>query len=181
MSYRLEYQYAAFRVPAGQIGQQEDRFAVAIEGGDNNVRDSMTGKRARDWEVCMIGTASQVMRMAVRFAGDCEGGSLKPNGKHSTPEAYIRRIRRLIEESRRGDTQDQRGFWYPCVRVPAGHPAVADASALGLEHREESYYGSPTTFVDFAKDRLGEYFAFIDRHRDLWPWRLAKVGGLRQS
>ncbi len=58
MSYRLEYQYAAYRVPAAQIGQQEDRFVVAIEGGDNNVRNSRTGKRARDWEVCMIGTAS---------------------------------------------------------------------------------------------------------------------------
>lgn len=47
MSYRLEYQYAAFRVPAVQIGQQEDRFVVAIEGGDNNVRESRTGKRTR--------------------------------------------------------------------------------------------------------------------------------------
>ena len=57
MSYRLEYQWGAFHVPADSLGLTQDRFIVAIEGGDNNVRDARTGKRARSWDACMIGTA----------------------------------------------------------------------------------------------------------------------------
>lgn len=47
MSYRLEYQWAAFLVPGAPIGLSEDRFVIAVEGGDNNVRNARTGRRAR--------------------------------------------------------------------------------------------------------------------------------------
>ena len=60
--------------------------------------DAVTGKRARSWEVCMLGSAEQVLKQAVYFAGACEGGSLKPGSRDCSPEAYIRRIRRLIED-----------------------------------------------------------------------------------
>ena len=33
MSYRLEYQWGAFLVPAASLGAADDRFVVAIEGG----------------------------------------------------------------------------------------------------------------------------------------------------
>jgi hypothetical protein len=37
MSYRIEYQWGVFHVPAQQFGLVQDRYVVAIEGGDNNV------------------------------------------------------------------------------------------------------------------------------------------------
>lgn len=57
MSYRIEYQWASWRLTAGPDTGGVDRFVVAIEGGDNNLRDAVTGKRARSWEVCMLGSA----------------------------------------------------------------------------------------------------------------------------
>lgn len=62
MSYRIEYQWAAFAVAAASIGLAEDRYIVAIEGGDNNVYDTRKHRRSRSWEVCMVGTRTQVLR-----------------------------------------------------------------------------------------------------------------------
>ena len=62
MSYRLEYQWGAFHVPAASLGAADDHFVVAIEGGDNNVCDARTDKRSRTWSVCMIGSRVQVLR-----------------------------------------------------------------------------------------------------------------------
>ncbi len=47
MSYRIEYQWASWRLTARPDTGGVDRFVVAIEGGDNNLRDAVTGKRAR--------------------------------------------------------------------------------------------------------------------------------------
>mgnify|MGYP006379730483 CR=1 FL=1 len=98
MSYRIEYQWASWKLSASPETGGVDRFVIAIEGGDNNLRDAVTGKRVRSWDVCMLGSAVQVLRQAVYLAGACEGGSLKPGSRDCSPEAYIRRIRRLIEE-----------------------------------------------------------------------------------
>ena len=59
MSYRIEYQWASWRLTAGPDTGGVDRFVIAIEGGDNNLRDAVTGKRARSWEVCMLGSAER--------------------------------------------------------------------------------------------------------------------------
>lgn len=131
MSYRIEYQWTSWKLTAGPDTGGVDRFVVAIEGGDNNLRDAVTGKRARSWEVCMLGSAEQVLKQAVYFAGACEGGSLKPGSRDCSPEAYIRRIRRLIEE----DTPPARGCWYPSVRVAEAHPLAVHATQLDLRDR----------------------------------------------
>ena len=47
MSYRIEYQWASWKLIAGPDTGGVDRFVVAIEGGDNNLRDAVTGKRKR--------------------------------------------------------------------------------------------------------------------------------------
>ena len=134
MSYRIEYQWACWKLTAGPDTGGVDRFVVAIEGGDNNLRDAVTGKRARSWEVCMLGSAEQVLKQAVYFAGACEGGSLKPGSRDCSPEAYIRRIRRLIED----DAPPARGCWYPSVRVAEAHPLAVHDPLKGLENLKES-------------------------------------------
>lgn len=178
MSYRLEYQWLAWQVSGNSLGLAQDRYVVAIEGGDNNLRDAVTGKRARSWDVCMLGTRAAVLKSAVDFAGACEGGSLKPAGRDCTPEAYIRRIKRLLEQSVVSCT----GRWYPAVRLPEQDEAVADLLGLGLPppHRFERYGQAQVQFV-FAQDRLGEFFDFADRHPRLPAWRLAEVIGLPAS
>lgn len=180
MSYRIEYQWGAFRIPGEEIAAAEDRYVVAIEGGDNNCYEhsGRNARRARSWSVCMIGTAEQVLMQAVAFAGDCEGGMLKPGGRDGTPESYIRRIRRLIA----GPEYLTRGFWHPEIRVSAEHPVVADANALGVEAREEQVYGSVFSSIRFPRERLAEYFVLVDRHLDgLGAWAFAQVSGLPDS
>ena len=178
MSYRLEYQWGAFHVPADALGLTADRFIVAIEGGDNNVRHAKTGKRARSWDACMIGTAEQVLKQAVYYAGACEGGSLQPYGRCCTPEAYIRRIRRLID----GPVYLQSGWWSAELRVIVTHAIVADVRQLGLEPRVEQWYGQERAVVPFPQERHPEFFRLVDKDSgDLPAWHFAEVSGLPAS
>jgi hypothetical protein len=178
MSYRLEYQWGAFHVSAASLGLDRDRFIVAIEGGDNNVRQTKTGKRVRSWDACMIGTAEQVLKQAVYYAGACEGGSLQPYGRCCTPEAYIRRIRHLIE----GPAYLQSGWWSAELRVSVTHAIVAYVRALGLEPRGERCYGEERVIVAFPQERHRDFFRLVDQYvGDLPAWRFAEVFGLPSS
>jgi hypothetical protein len=176
MSYRIEYQWAVFRVPEA-VDLAAPRLIVAIEGGDNNVREARTGKRARRWDVCMIGTASQVLKQAVYFAGACEGGLLKPAGRDASPEAYIRRIRRLVEQESRPNS----GAWSPDIRVPENHPAAPFAQQLGLSTDSEVRYDQKRVRVLLTHEQRNRVFDFLDRFPDLMGWQLASVCGLPSS
>lgn len=179
MSHRLEYQWAAFHIAGAPLGLSEDRFIVAIEGGDNNLYEGRTGRRARSWDACMVGTRVQVLRQAVYFAGACEGGSLKPHGRDCTPENYIRRIRRLLDGE--GATPS-RGTWQARLRVTMPHPVVEDLRCLGLDPSLERRYDTTRAVLDIPPERLAAYFGLIDRYIDELPaWCWMEVGGLPAS
>lgn len=178
MSYRIEYQWACWRLPATPERGGIERFVVAIEGGDNNLRDAVTGKRVRSWDVCMLGSAAHVLKAAVYFAGACEGGSLKPGSRACSPEAYIRRIRRLIEAD---NASPAYGTWYPQVRVPQAHPLVPHAQQLGLGTTREQRYGQWFVHIAMAEAQRDLVFDFADRYPDLHAWQLADVSGLPRS
>ncbi len=179
MSYRIEYQWTAFAIAGAPLGLAEDRYVIAIEGGDNNVYDRYTSKRSRDWEACMVGTRNQVLRQAVKFSGACESGCLKPHGQDCTPERYIRRIRRLLDSAKEADA---RGHWRPRLRAAADHPAVAELRQLGLEPRQEQRYGVTSAVIEVPGEHLGAYFQVIDRHvHALQAWCWISVSGLPRS
>lgn len=177
MSYRIEYQWCAFRVDGAATGLGEDRFIVAIEGGDNNVVDTKSGRRARSWDVCMIGTASQVLKQAVLFSSSCESGCLKLNGRDTTPESYIRRIRQLIN----GPSYQTTGWWIPKIDVPPSHPLLNEVQAAGLTPVMETCYGTQRARLTVPKENLAEYFVWIGRYPDISAWNWASVGGLAAS
>lgn len=176
MSYRLEYQYAAF-AHVMPNAPHDLRYVIGVEGGDNNLYESRSGKRVRSWTVCMLGTPTQVLKQAVYFGGACEGGGLKPFGRDGTPESYIRRIRRLMSEQ----TPVDQGCWYPSVMVPKGHALVDVAKALGLETSPEGSYGVEYECIHVGPDQRHLVFEFMDRFPDLNAWSLAKVSGLPKS
>lgn len=179
MSYRIEYQWAAFTIAGAPLGLSEDRFILAIEGGDNNVREARTGKRARSWEACMVGTQNQVLRQAVYFAGACEGGGLQPKGRCCKPESYIRRIRELLAASTAAPAV---GGWIPRLQAAAEHAAVEELRGIGLEVRSERWFGEPRAIVDVPSEHLAAYLRTMDRHIDTLPaWCWIKVHGLPAS
>lgn len=181
MSYRIEYQWLALVVDGVGGGAAEPRFVVAVEGGDNNVTTRVwTGRRfverrTRRWEVCMLGTARQVLRQAVAFGGACERGCLRPLGRECSPEAYVGRVRRLVAWA--GPPPCGVG-WAPDVRVAVGHPALAYAESLGLASREEVRFGHRSVRIDLPQTDRHRVFDFVDRYPDLRGWELAVMAGL---
>ena len=175
MSYRLEYQWEVFHVAAQLHGLTEDRYVVAVEGGDNNVYNTSSGKRARSWHVCMIGTKNQVLMQAVGFAAACEGGGLQPRGRYCTPEAYIRRIRNLIDCGE----YSQYGSWSAELSVSDTHAIVQEVRELELEIGMQQQYGQGTACISFPPNRYADYFALLDKyHLELSAWCWAEVWGL---
>ena len=180
MSHRIEYQWTCWSVP-GQSSTDSSgiRFLIGIEGGDNNCYEARTGRRARDWEICMLGSYEQVLKQAVWAAGACEGGSLKPGGRDCTPEAYIRRIRRLLEAA----TPSNPGGWYPDIRVAESHPLVKHAESLGLKTEREKYYDAWRVRIHLDEHQRNMVFKFADMFPfpALYPHQLARPCGLRSS
>jgi hypothetical protein len=110
MSYRIEYDWVAVRLPKQRIeSAYEDHFILASLGGDNNIY-SRDGKRPRSWSCMAFGMHWEVMQRAVEFSAACEGGSLKPHGRWVKPESYIARMRRVVDEAWFLDDARSRGF-----------------------------------------------------------------------
>ena len=152
---------------------------VAIESGSNNCFDHSGGnaRRSRDWSVCMLGTETQVLQKAVYFAGACEGGMLKPRGRDCTPEAYIRRIRRLIAAE-----PCSVGGWIPEICVATDDPIAAELREMGIDLAEEKVWGRLETRARFDDTQLADFFHLVDRyHQDLSGWSFARVYGLPAS
>lgn len=169
MSYTIEYQHACFAVPSGQYGIVEPRFVVACECGSSNCYDHRN-RRTRDWTVLFVGTHSAVLKQAVRSAADCEGGMLKSHKGRYSPEAYIARIRRLIDSP-----PSAVGAWTPRLRVPETSPLAAE---LLKTFDVNAQLRSGSVEACFAQSRLGEYFALIERFPLEAGWHLATVAGL---
>lgn len=199
MSYRIEYQYHVFRVPSAETGLPQDRFVIAVEGGDNNLYETAArnSRRVRSWGATMIGTADQVLKQAVYFAGACAGGSLKPLGRDSTAEAYITRIRRLIERDQPDGNSS--AHWWPDINVEPDHPLVATAQERGLIVTLDKRYGLPNAHIvapagiELRAGRGDQSSTMHPKHPadffdlinpfigDVPAWSLAAVGGLRSS
>ena len=176
--YRLEYQYGVFHLCAAKMGLSEDRFIVAIEGGDNINWYHTVGTRVRGWDVRMIGTFQQVLQQAVVAAGDCEGGNLKPEGEDCYAEEYITRIRSLVESPFHLTT----GWWKPRLCVPPDHAILADVKKMGFAPELFRVFNWEFAVVRFAEYDYPEYFKLVDRYAgELAARSFAEIGGLSKS
>jgi len=187
MSYRIEYQWACFVIDEGMVeGLAEPRFAIAIEGGDNNLtevgRDGRE-RRVRTWEIGMIGTHRQVLRQATRFASACEGAMLRPRGRCCTPEAYIRRIRGLMREPQ--DRSRTLGHLALAARFPAKHAVASGAKEPGFTYYPETSFGQEfVKLIPLWKENWARYFELIDPYLDdfsLAPWSAGQVHAMPRS
>lgn len=187
MSHLIEYQAECFVLPAGLHGLKQTKFLIAIECGSNNLTE--TGRdgrerRVRDWGIAMLGSLDQVMRQTVATASACEGGGLKVGGRTTTPEAYIRRARRLLARPR----EDAMGHISLQATVKVAHALVARARLFGLSEQlqrswgeDESVLSPPCT--DDGPD-WGVFFRAVDpflEEDSVSPQRLGTVWGLPAS
>lgn len=187
MSHWIEYQAASFVIPAGMRGLRATRYVIAMEGGSNNLTERLRNGReraVRDWYIAMIGSADQVLRQAVKVAGDCEGMSLRLNGRRTTPEAYIRRVRRLLDSARQ-DVQAHVGL---CVTVSRHHALAARCKQFGMAEEQFTQYGQelsrlrPPAGEDGAD--WGLFFRAVEpclHDGSVPPGRLGEVFGMPTS
>lgn len=182
MSHEIIYQYRMFSVQPQAAGTPDRRFIWAVEMGSNNLIRHSDNKPARNWTVLGVGSHDEVLRQAVSLSGGCEGGSIKPRGKDTTPEAFIGKVRRLLRDASQVVDDSLGGWWTPLAKLPAGDTQrLEHARALGAKVTIERSYGEDWAHCLFAHD-LPAYFEFVSAHHlDVSGWRLAEVHGLRET
>lgn len=183
MSYRIEYDFKVSRVPASLFADGLPRFFVCIEGGDNNCYDS-NGRRARSWSVCMMGTKDDILEQSCYFAVACEGDGLKVNGRSTTAEQYIRKIRKLVEKAD-APSHDYAQHFKLQYKCPPDSEEDKMFTAAGISRSDgtSEWSGHPVAHFRFENENGNpDYKLFFDTIPLLGPnhasWDLAKCHSL---
>jgi hypothetical protein len=78
----------------------ETNYLVVQLGGDNNLTDSITGHRVKNWYPSAIGMEWEVIGRAADLSSDCSGGMMRFVGQtRTTPEAFIRGYRTALKNA----------------------------------------------------------------------------------
>lgn len=122
MSFGICYAHLAVRYSKESLSQvilgedfRYDHFALLELAGESNVTMAhpTSGREvlSRRWSLLAFGDSMDIVRCACEVAGYCEGGGTRLAGqRHTTPEGYIRRIRRALKEAADLDLVRRAGF-----------------------------------------------------------------------
>ncbi|KVV40913.1 hypothetical protein WT27_13385 [Burkholderia territorii] len=169
MSYRIEYQARAFRVPKHLVNERafEDYFLFAVEGGDNNLID-VGGRPVRSWSALAFDVKYHVMEEVVRAAMYCEAGNTKWLGRDIRPENYIRIMRRVVDEA-------------PSVEsLPGSFQLQADLRGFDtwdMRNWKEKVLTAPDADVFWEEAPTGKVFGELERRWDYRSQSVALEGG----
>ncbi len=106
MSSTIIYHAVGMTLPSTLTGLDQDTYLIAAQTGDSRSyeisRGGGPGRRARSWSALHWGTEEGLIEDAIRVAGSFEGGMMHLDHYHgyASPEQYIRRCRRLLNEAR---------------------------------------------------------------------------------
>ena len=186
MSHTIEYQTACFVLPSGLRGIHRTKFLIATERGSNNLYETQGGRerRVREWGIAMLGSLDEVMRQVVTTAASCEGGGLRVGGRLTTPEAYIRRMRRVLSNPR----EDVRLHVSLHATVKVDHPLVVRGKQFGLSVQSQKSCGTEEALLSPTQTQgepdWGTYLRVIDpflHDGSVAPYHLGRVWGLPAS
>lgn len=181
MSSSIIYQYKVFVERRADVDNGETKYILAIEAGASNCYHR--NRRSRSWQVMALGNHDEVMRQAVDWASSCESGMLKPGNKDTTPELFIKKIRRLLTEAEKaGHAGAEGGWWTPTVRVDDAQEGAASlVRSLGAEITEDVWYGQKRVRASFSENLQGFWQYVKAMHRKQYGYLMADVYGLRAS
>lgn len=175
MSYRIEYELKAIRIPANHAGDYDDVFLCIALGGDNNCYEVDSDKRVRSWTLEAIGQQWRAMDPLCEFAGSCEGGSLKLHGRWTKPENYIKAWRKAFEQAIPLD----RVFEYQ-IRVSPHIDFTTEEATNGRAKDFEALRAvyAPTDYKSYyAKESVHRFKFDIHKPNDCAIWLKHAHGG----
>ena len=137
MSSEIIYHQTVMRLPKTVSAMPHDLYFWLWQIGSSNCyevdhnRPGSVGRRARAWSMASFGRREQVMRTAVYFAGDCEGGMLKLRSATTgcDPETLIRSVRRMLGEA---DKASDLPETTSSGAAQASNDSLAGAAAAGV-------------------------------------------------
>jgi hypothetical protein len=170
MSTHIIDRMEAVKVPPEKEGQ-ETLYVLATLGGDNNVIEYATNRRARDWSVLAVGSQGQVMRRAIIMSASMEGGSMRIYGrKEATAETFIRMARSRLHNAPRFDSPEaafrlcNTRITFSLDEVHTNRFCYEKLEKLGIQTHDElrKYSNQPVTAFPFNVGTLEGMRSFIE-------------------
>jgi hypothetical protein len=116
MSHRIVFKHAVLLFPVKTLYSaindwsfyDEDHYLLLELGGDNNCTtshpDSNQEVVSRDWAALAFGDRYRLIEEAVKLSADCECGGMRlSTQRHTSPETYVRHVRKAMANPIRFD------------------------------------------------------------------------------
>jgi hypothetical protein len=164
MSTHIVDRIEAIRLTPAETGRTREFYIVVELGGDNNVRNARTNRRARDWSVTAIGEEWSVIGRACELASGCAGGMVKLRGRVTKPESYIRAYRQALANAtdRKEASASRRLSITARIRFTA-------AQQTGYYYRNLLKFRTPTDETSFG-DPIKVFHFDLDKPEDMRLW-----------
>jgi hypothetical protein len=179
MSSHIIDELKAVKIPKEMFGRRDDFFILCELGGDNNMIDSRTNKRARNWSAIAIGESWQVIEEICKTAGYFEGGMVKLSTGRATPEGFIRKCRKALESPDILGQSELRIYFqlrFNETEIKDGAKwQIEDLTKAGAVATEEERYGTKETVYNFTSSDFPVWLKGIHGR----AWRNVEVSGPR--
>lgn len=182
MSTRIIDELKAIKIPQEIHGEtyRQDIYILCELGGDNNLINTRTNRRARHWTAVAIGETWRVIGEICEYAGSFEGGMTKFSTGRATPESYIRRCRKALADA------DTFGSGELRLTFPIRFNAQEKENGAKYQY-EELIKAGATPQVETRYGEKGEVFHFSSTELKTWlkgihgcAWRNVEVSGPRE-
>lgn len=138
MSYTIEYSRKAFYLPKGTAIPEgygksahelwEDEIFLFVKAGCNNVYP-----RPKTWGLVCFGWNFSVVAEVCKMAGYTEGGSIKLNGKDTTPENYLSLYRKTLAQKEELTVENLKAWGVSHFELAIGPKELAEYHQSNLE------------------------------------------------
>jgi len=154
--------FRQFKLPTPPM---QDMYHLHMLVGCNNLIDAESNQIARSWQFCAVGSEDEIIsRFGIRWAQAVEDGSIKPNGRWSKAENWIRSLRKKLKEA-----LHYSHFQYSplSVNIDKGEAGceklerLRTVSALiGATIKEESLFGEEQFHLSIRSESMVEMWLF---------------------
>jgi hypothetical protein len=145
-----------------------NEYFLFIQQGCNNIHP-----RPRRWYLESYGAHWTIIQRVCERAGSTEGGMLKPGNRDTTPENYLRRYRRVIDEAQllTSDLLHERIGIQTLTLVSIKPDLIQSLDTyyankwqrtVGLFAKDRSRYGDDTISLRRSYNSLEDFFIWIE-------------------
>ncbi len=151
MSYTIEFDREIYAYE----DNSHTNYILLIKQGDNNMRNK-DGTIAKNWELIATGWEYNIISKICKRSGATEGGSLKYQNGGTTPENYIKRYRKEVENAKPADQMFD-DFWRVKIVAQLDNDIEEDYSVDDFKQAKADANKVKNVIEDFGAEEVRQH------------------------